>query len=243
MRLTVLGCHSPLPGPGQACPGYLLEAGEDKILLDCGSGVVSRLQQFISYETLSAVVLSHLHGDHAADLAVLKYGIDLALQRGKRKSPLTVFAPPEPKEDFYRLAYKDALQPKPLIAGEAITVGGFTLSFYQTLHALPNLAMRIEREGKTLVYTGDTGWDEGLIAFACHADLLLVEATLLEPGSNLSGHLTAQAAGELAKAAGVQQVMLTHLWYEFSREDIAWEGQKGFGRDVLVAAEGMVFLM
>ena len=54
MRLTVLGNNGPYPAPGGACSGYLLESdsGETKILLDCGTGVLSRLTDRISLDEL-----------------------------------------------------------------------------------------------------------------------------------------------------------------------------------------------
>ena len=61
MFLTVLGRHGPYPRPGGACSGYLLEDGETRVLIDCGSGVLSRLLEIMRPEQLDAIVLSHLH--------------------------------------------------------------------------------------------------------------------------------------------------------------------------------------
>ena len=59
MQLTILGNSGPYPAPGGACSGYLLSQGDTHVLLDCGLGVLARLQEHISLGALSALVLTH----------------------------------------------------------------------------------------------------------------------------------------------------------------------------------------
>ena len=87
MNVTVLGKYGPYPKAGGAASGYLLSAGGNRILLDCGSGVFSRLISLCPPEELSAVHLTHLHADHSSDLGVMNY----YLQRLGRE--LDVFLP------------------------------------------------------------------------------------------------------------------------------------------------------
>lgn len=90
MRLTVLGCFGPFPAAGGACSGYLVESGETKLLLDCGSGVLKNLLRVCPLSALTGAVISHLHMDHASDLGVLRY----ALEQSGRQLP--VVAPKTP---------------------------------------------------------------------------------------------------------------------------------------------------
>ena len=76
MKLTVLGCWAPYPKAGGACPGYLVQVGETNILLDCGNGVLSNLQRHLDFRSLNAVIISHLHPDHFADLFCLRHAIE-----------------------------------------------------------------------------------------------------------------------------------------------------------------------
>lgn len=213
MKLTVLGCYGPYPAAGGACSGYLLEEGDCRLLIDCGSGVLSRLQRHLKPWELEAVLLSHLHLDHSADLLVLRYALDHARSAALLRRPLPLHAPPEPSAELRRLLYKDLFAVEPLSASEPLTLGPFTFSFIETRHSLPCLAMRIETAAGLLVYSGDTEYFTGLVEFAAAADLFLCEANLLEGEGARShtNHLTAAGAARLAARAGVKRLLLTHL--------------------------------
>ena len=51
-----------------ACSGYLVEDGDSCLLVDCGSGVFSKLRRFREYAAVDAVVITHMHADHFLDL-------------------------------------------------------------------------------------------------------------------------------------------------------------------------------
>lgn len=213
MKLTVLGCYGPYPAAGGACSGYLLEEKGFRILLDCGSGVLSRLQQHLQPWELEAALLSHLHFDHTADLTVLRYALDFARREALRFSPLPLYAPPEPAAEFKRLQYKELFEMHPVSSGETLMLGPFALSFLETVHSLPCLALRVETETGVLVYSGDTEYFEELAGFAAGADLFLCEANFQEMDLALSSanHLSAAGAARLAARAGVKRLLLTHF--------------------------------
>ncbi|MGB9859751.1 MAG: MBL fold metallo-hydrolase [Moorellaceae bacterium] len=230
MRLAILGCYTPYPPPGGACLGYLLEGNRTRVLLELGSGTLARLQEYIPYWEVEAVLISHLHGDHMSDLWVYRYAIDQAIQEGKRKKPMPVWAPPQPAEVFHQLTYKESLEAKPLEPGRDIVLGEFTASFMPTKHALPAVAMRLSDGRKTLVYTGDTEYATELAGFAAGADLLLAEATYLNAdiAAGATGHMSAGQAAEIARAAGVKRLILTHLRSWYRPEELLAEAQALF---------------
>jgi len=117
VQLIVLGTDGPYPGASKACSGYLLSYGNTKILLDCGSGVLARLQCHQDLNQLSAVVLSHLHYDHISDLYVLRFAVDAARHAGLRSGPLPLYAPPKPADVFSTLEYKDNIALYPIHGG------------------------------------------------------------------------------------------------------------------------------
>lgn len=214
MQLTVLGCYGPYPATGGACSGYLLEEGGCRILIDCGSGVLSRLQRHARPWELEAVLLSHLHSDHTADLMVMRYALDHAQSQGLlRRGSLPLYSPPEPADEAKRLLYRDLFELISLSPRQPLQIGPFHFTFTETIHSLPCLAMRIETEKGSLVYSGDTEYFEGLIEFSGGADLFLCEANFQEEdmARSPSNHLSAAGAARIAARAGVKRLLLTHL--------------------------------
>ena len=68
MRLTVLGGSGGFPAAGGACSGYLIEHDGFRLLVDPGYAIVPRLLEIVPAEAIDAVVVSHGHPDHVADL-------------------------------------------------------------------------------------------------------------------------------------------------------------------------------
>jgi len=239
VHLSVLGCYGPYPPAGGACSGYLLEKGGFKVLLDCGNGVLSRLQNFIQLWELDAIVISHLHGDHISDLNVLRYALDAARLQGLRSEPLPLYAPPEPEEEFERLPYKNTYRIIPLEAGRPLQIGPFEFDFLPTVHAMPCLAMRIESDHSTLVYSGDSEYFPLMAEFAHGADLFLCEANHLEEvvSRRPPNHISASQAGLLAASADVRRLMLTHLPPGKDISELKEDARKNFP-EAEVAREG-----
>ncbi|MBA1394328.1 MBL fold metallo-hydrolase, partial [Lactobacillus sp. XV13L] len=73
MKLTVLGYYGGYSYRGQGTSGYLLQDQGFNLLLDCGSGVLNSLESVLDPLQLDAVLLTHYHHDHTADLGVLQY--------------------------------------------------------------------------------------------------------------------------------------------------------------------------
>ncbi|MGR3812859.1 MAG: MBL fold metallo-hydrolase [Cognatishimia activa] len=72
MKLTILGSGSPEAYARRASSGYLIEVGADRILFDCGGGVVDNLLRSGRLPSdITHIVFSHLHSDHMMDYARL----------------------------------------------------------------------------------------------------------------------------------------------------------------------------
>jgi ribonuclease BN (tRNA processing enzyme) len=72
MQLVVLGGSAASPNAGAGCSGYLVQHGDDNVVLDLGPGTLPELRRHTDYRTLRAVVISHLHPDHTLDLVALQ---------------------------------------------------------------------------------------------------------------------------------------------------------------------------
>lgn len=244
MNLTILGCYGPYPPAGGACSGYLLAHQGSYILLDCGNGVLSKLQYFINISKLTAIFISHLHSDHISDLFIMRYALQIDLEQGKRKTPLKIFTPAEPAEEFERLPYKDVYTIEVIDEGMDISLASMHFSFIKTLHPIACCAIRLqEGEGKTFVFSGDTAYFPELIPFVQDTDLFLCEANLLQTDLDNGAplyHLSASQAGQIAMQASVKKLLVTHLPPHRDRNIYLAEAQRFFP-DAALAEEGKIY--
>jgi ribonuclease BN (tRNA processing enzyme) len=260
MELIVLGGSAAAPNAGDASAGYLVTSGETTILLDCGSGVVSKLRQHRDPRSLAAVVISHLHSDHTLDLVALRYALQYVPPGPGAAIPL--FLPPhgrdflgrlgavfasgnERPEDFWERTFSLRDYAPRLASGPPLTIGGLALTFAPMQHYIPVWAIRIEEmaTGRTLTFSADTGPGAPLAEFARGSEVFLCEATLLEqtPGSDPAdwGHLTGHQAGQIAAEAGVSRLVLTHLWGELGLERYRDDASVAFHGPIELARSGL----
>ena len=78
----------------------------------------------------------------------------------------------------------------------------------------------MERGGRRIVYTGDTGPSDALAAWARGCDLLVCECSLPTRDGHSGEHLTPEQCGELAAAAAPKHLALTHFYPPVERVDI-----------------------
>ncbi len=216
MRITVLGNNGPFPSAGGACSGYLLTEGDKRILIDCGNGVLSNMQKFVRIEELDAIILTHLHSDHMSDMMVLRYAVQIKMNRGHAIKPIDVYAPSEPQEEFSRLNIAGVYNLKPITAELVLNFGEMKLEFREMVHPVKCYALSASSKGKRFVYSGDTSWNEGIIEFSQSADLIMLDAGLLskDKTSDNVPHLTARECGIVAQKANAGRLLLTHFWPE-----------------------------
>ncbi|MHB1682565.1 MAG: MBL fold metallo-hydrolase [Bacilli bacterium] len=246
--VRVLGCWGAYPAPGEATSGYLLEIDGDRILVDCGSGVLSKLFEVCPIEDLRAVILSHHHYDHAADLGILFHAVLLARLSGTRTRSLPIFMPEaegkiledlqeEPLIDLHIIGDRDQVRiggNEGLNAGEPLTV-----EFRRTKHPIPCFGLVIRHEGHTLAYSADSAFSPDLIDLARAADLFICEASLYDHQADVAisaGHCTAGQAGEAARLAGARRLALTHFPQYGSLRDLREQAHSTFGKEVEMAS-------
>jgi ribonuclease BN (tRNA processing enzyme) len=97
-----------------------------------------------------------------------------------------------------------------------------------------------------IAYTGDTGPIPALAGLARGADLFIAEASdrtqrpgtpLPPPGLQL--HLSSRDAGEAARVAGAQRLMLTHFWPGNDRAATRARAAEHFKGEIILAEEGL----
>jgi ribonuclease BN (tRNA processing enzyme) len=240
MELTVLGCWGGYPRAGEASSGYLLEQDGFHLLIDCGSAVLSKLQMIMPPEKLDAVLLSHYHPDHVADIGVLQHALYVGKYIHQYSGCLPVYGHGKDRDEFERLSYKDVMKGIGYNGDETLQIGPFSVSFLRTKHSVPCFATRIETAGKTLVYTGDTAFFEELASFSRDAHVLLAESNFYKGmDGKAAGHMTSEEAGRIAEEAKAKKLILTHLPHFGDLEQLKAEAGEPFGGDILIAKEGL----
>jgi ribonuclease BN (tRNA processing enzyme) len=243
LKLTVLGNYGPYPKAGGACSGFLLTSDNSNILIDCGSGVVSKLQQHIDIEELDAVILSHLHSDHAGDMLTLGYAVDIKLKKQQMKESLKVYLPGEPADEFERIASRPGFEASKIDESLILKIKDVEIVFKEMKHGYQNYAISIQKGNRRFVYSGDTMPNEDLIKFAKDADLFLCEAGLLERDEKLirAMHLTAKEAGEIAEKAGAKRLLLTHFLPDINVQHYMNEAASVYNGIMEIAGESKTY--
>jgi ribonuclease BN (tRNA processing enzyme) len=250
MKLTVLGSGTSVPRPDRGSPGYALEAGGRVIMLDLGPGSLRQLTAAgYAHDRVDAVVFSHFHPDHCADLVhflfAAKYGPGY-----RRTEPVRMIGPAGLK-DLHRAlitAFGHWMEPEPGTVQwleflgtdpQPIELGGVILRPGPVEHTPGALAWRVEAGGRSLAYSGDTDWSPDLMDLARGADLLIADAASPE-GQKNAGHLMPSEAARLAAGAGVGRLLLTHFYPECDPDEAVAVARKYFDGPVEAAADLMV---
>ena len=254
MKLTIVGCSGSYPGPDSAASCYLLEAetvldsGQGRtwrVLLDLGNGALGQLHHYADPLGIDAVFLSHLHADHCLDLCgyyvMRKYhptgpqpripvwGPDGTADRMARAYDLPV--DPGMNEEFDFRVYDGRVE-----------LGPFVVEARQVVHPVTAYALTVTADGRTLVYSGDTGPCEALDAVATGADLLLAEASFRSGDPNPPDlHLTGADCGRAAASGDVGRLVLTNVPPWFDRQGMLAEEQGVWDGPVALATEGASF--
>ena len=239
IEITLLGTGSPIPDPNRAGPSTLVRAGGQLFLVDCGRGVLQRAAAVgVGAAGLSALLLTHLHSDHIAELG------DLLITRwvttfAPDPAPLPVIGPPGTAEVVeatlkafghdisYRIAHHADLNAPPPIEVHEHTDGpvwdrdGVSIRVAPTDHrpVAPTIGFRIEEGATSVVLAGDTVPCASLDQLAAGADALVhtvIRKDILSqvPQQRVKDvcdyHSSVQEAAATAARAGVGTLILTH---------------------------------
>jgi ribonuclease BN (tRNA processing enzyme) len=248
MRISVLGGCGAWPAAGQACSGYLVEQDGFRLLVDPGYATLPRLLSLLdadgcSADDVDAVLVSHGHPDHCADVHPL---LRARVLGGGQRAPLPLYAPLGALDRVLDLdgpgRLRDACQVTSLMPQRRVRIGPFQVDTWLLPHHVPNLGLRLAAGGSVLAYTGDTGPSPDIVALALGCDAFLAEATYPEraPGGDGQFLSTARQAGENAARAGAGRLILTHLWPGTSRDAALEAAGRAYSGAIAVAAGGLV---
>jgi ribonuclease BN (tRNA processing enzyme) len=215
-RAVLLGSGGEMPTGRRETCAALLRDGEQAVLVDAGTGTRRLFTEpgLIASASRLDVVLTHFHADHVCGLVYLNMtGL-----------PLVVWGPGQAlyghaTADILRRFVSPPLSAHPLEdlveAVEELPVGGIDIGPFtvrtrrQDNHSDPTLGLRF---GDEVTYCTDTGADPATAEFAAGARVLCHEAWFeVDPDEDQAAHCSAPQAGRLARAAGVERLILIHL--------------------------------
>ncbi|WP_249870151.1 MBL fold metallo-hydrolase [Oceanobacillus saliphilus] len=241
MKLTVIGFWGGYPARDGATSSYLIEKNNFSLLIDAGSGSLSKLQKYKELAELDAVVVSHYHHDHVADIGVLQYAklIEYYVKGSEKVLPIYGHTKDEKEFETLNHQYTKALPYNP---EQELQVGPFTIQFLETVHPVPCYGMRITDGESVIVYTADTSYKDEWSRFAENANLLITDCNYYagQDGSN-AGHMNSEEGAKIARDAGVETLILSHLPQYGELDQLAEEAAEYFKGTIRLAQEGLVW--
>jgi ribonuclease BN (tRNA processing enzyme) len=222
VQLTVLGSGDAFGAGGRLHSAYLVESPGATFVVDCGSTVLHGLKRCgVDPARIDFVVLSHLHGDHFGGVPFLF--MDFLFQ-SHRTRPITIFGPPGTQrrvcELFAALYQRQALDPLPYpvsfveLQPGTTDVQGVAIEAFAVPHVeeLTCFGFRISVAGRSIVYSGDTGWTDEFVARTAGADLFICECSTFE--TRLPIHVSYPEIAARAATLKCRRLILSHLGAE-----------------------------
>lgn len=244
MDVTILGSGTAVPDSDRFPSGVLVRSGDQTVLIDIGPGTLRRLAAAgVGPDEVTAVLLTHYHTDHTADLPSLLFALRNPRYRGR--PPLRVLGsaglrtfvghltdawPWLAPDGGYELTLEE-ISPGPHQLGDLLVTA------VSILHTPQSLAYRLEdQDGRVAAFSGDADVCEGLVEVAQGADLFVCEAAFPD-SCRTPGHLTPSLAAEAAKQAGVRTLCLTHFYPECEGHDLAAQAGAVFDGQIVLATD------
>jgi ribonuclease BN (tRNA processing enzyme) len=221
MNLTILGSGTCVPNLKRGAPANFLKIGTQNILVDCGAGTLKQMVKAgIRYQDLDMICFTHFHPDHIDELPAILHALNWT-PGFKRTKNLTLLGPKGFKNFLDKFLFSVAgVAPRPdtykIIIKEISTVlhlANFEIHACKTKHSLESIAYKFKSCDKSIVISGDCDYDDALIKFCHHTDLLLLDCSFIHE-HKMIGHLTSKECGIIGLKAKVKKLILTHLYYE-----------------------------
>ena len=248
MELIIIGSGTCVIQTHRGSPGYVLKLEKEIFLLDGGTGTLRKaLEVGISYQDIDKIFYTHLHPDHTMDLIPFLFATKHTPDFHREKK-LEIFGPIG-FQNFYTnftqlfgtgitdVVYDIIIHE---LSENHINFGVWELQTKRMQHSHNAIGYRFEEKGKSFVYSGDTDYCDEIVELAREANILLLDCSFPD-SMKVKGHLTPTEAGKIASKAGVDKLILTHLYPPCDKEDILKPCLEQFQGTVFIAMDLMKF--
>lgn len=221
MKIQFLGCGDAFGSGGRFNTCFLVDAADTRFLIDCGAtSLVAMNRCGVDPNSIDMILLSHLHGDHFGGVPFL---LVHAHSASKRTRPLLIVGPRTTEQrvmETLAALYPGAennpwrfdLKFEEYEVEQEWRSGPVSVIAYQAAHKAgdgPACALRVTAGGRTLTYSGDGGWSEGLAKAASGADLFIAEANFYDKPVNF--HMSLVTLMEHLDDIAAKRLILTHM--------------------------------
>ena len=214
----MLGCGDAFNSGARLHACFWIETPDANVLVDCGPSVLAGIKAGgLSADSLDAVVISHLHGDHFGGIPFLLLELDIVRRRTRElviagptgirqrvNEAMSLLFPGTP----LKLLPVRFVELEPRVSS---TIGPVSVTAFPVVHVPETnpLALRLELEGRVLAYSGDTEWTDELLAVAGGANVFLCECSTLD--LDVPGHLSVKTLAAKRDLLRCDRVLLIHM--------------------------------
>lgn len=264
-RIITVGTGAPPLDLDRVSPCTIVQHKDTLFPVDLGYGAVRRMFDMgIIHSDIHNVLITHMHSDHTLDYGMFLMG---GWHQGRRK--LHTVGPKGIKEMYqnyinmydedirYRRGLGNSMDGllsnvtfEEVSGGETFTLDGVTISTLHVPHTAYTVAYKFEADGKTIVVSGDMTYHEPFIHFAKGADIAVMDANMA--ASNvpmhkdpeflkriLKSHASMEQVGQMAEAAGIKTVVLTHFTPELYEGEAVKEMAANYSGEIIMAYDTM----
>lgn len=252
VRVTVLGTGTAIAHADRGPASVLVELDGTALLVDAGSGTLQRLARANhSVLTLDALLLTHAHLDHIADVLPIVFSFVVPAMR--RAAPLPIVGSARTL-DFVKAALavfgdwldgRGQIEFRTVAPGDRLQIGTLAIETGSVEHDPGSIAYRFAPrvDGRPLVAVpGDSGPCDGLVESMRDADLAVIECGVSDDNP-VDGHLTPRTLADAAARARVRRIAVVHRYPPLLFDDTVAEQIRdaGFGGDIVVPDDLDVF--
>ena len=248
MEVTIVGSGTVVPRIARRQSCVVVRVGDETLVFDLGSGAIrGMLHAGLDPFAVNCIFFTHFHPDHTVDIVPLLFAMNYGSDEPRARS--LYVTGPEPFASFWSNVlsvwgewmggdYPLEVSELPHECPSPLELPDCKLSWAPTVHRPESIAYRLEADGRSFVYTGDTEYSEAVVGLAHGANTLLVECSFPD-GSPVPGHLTPGGVARIATEAGVERVVLTHIYPAADDLNLISLVSRGYGGEVLVAKDGL----
>src|SRR5215204_395254 len=250
MEITVVGSGPVVPRLERRQSCVVVRAGGQTLVFDLGSGAVrGMLRSGLDPLAVDRIFFTHFHPDHTVDVVPLLFAINYGAPE-KRTLPLYLTGP-EPFLQFWQSVmqvwgdwltgeHATLVSELPQECSSPIDLAGCRLTWAPAEHRRESISYRLEAQGGAFVYSGDTEYSGSVVELARGADTLLIECSFPDE-TPVPGHLTPSGVARIASEAGVDRVILTHIYPAADSASLPSDVARNYDGEILVAEDGLQF--